>query len=89
LLENEILFEVIARRRKGLRTARHNDHVATYDILLAQKLADDRTDAIVEAAEHRGIRDVRVCWRVEVEDLSHIALSYRFVPALSTTTLQG
>jgi hypothetical protein len=88
LLENEILLEVITRRRKGLRTAGHNDHVATHNILLAQKLTDDRTDAIVETAEHRGIRDVWIRGRVEVEDLSHIALSYLFVLVLSTTTPQ-
>ena len=72
LLENEILLEVVARRRKGFRAARHDNHVSTLDALLLEKLSHHLADAVIETAKHGRISDVLAVGRVEMEDLSHV-----------------
>ena len=71
LLENEIALEVVARRCQRLRAARNNDHVGTQDSLLLEKFLHRVPDALVEAAEHRGVGNVLIGRGVEMEDFAH------------------
>jgi hypothetical protein len=75
LFKNEILFEIVARRGKCLRSSGDNDHVWTLDSLLLQKLPHSGADAVIEAAEHSGIGYVLALGRVVFEDFSHRAIT--------------
>src|ERR1700675_1272016 len=78
LFEDEVLFEVVARRSEGLGSSGDDDHVGAFDTLLLQELPHGRADAVIEAAEDGGVGYVRVGGRVEMEDLAHGRYSFRF-----------
>jgi len=71
LLQDEILFEVVARRGQGLCSSGYDDHVGTLDSLFLQELSHDGADAVIEAAENRCIGYVWSGRRIEMEDLTH------------------
>ena len=52
LFEDEIPFEVVARRGQGFGSSGDDDHVHPFNFLLLQELSDGRSDAVIEAAEH-------------------------------------
>ena len=70
LFENEVLLEVVARRSQCLRSPGDDNHVGVLDALLLQKLSYGLADAVIKAAEDRGIGDVSVGRRVKMEDLA-------------------
>src|ERR1700674_1421117 len=78
LFEDEVLFEVVARRSEGLGSSGDDDHVGAFDTLLLQELPHGRADTVIEAAEDSGVGDVLVGRRVEMEDLAHGRYSFRF-----------
>src|ERR1700688_354776 len=71
LFKNKILFEIVARRGKCLRSSGDNDHVWAFDGLLLQKLAHGSADAVIKAAEHCSVGYVLPLWRVVFENLLH------------------
>src|ERR1700675_2600518 len=78
LFEDEVLFEVVARRSEGFGSSGDDDHIGALDSLLLQKLPHGRADAVIEAAEDGSVGDVLVGGRVEMEDLAHGRYSFRF-----------
>src|SRR5271166_5559543 len=71
LFQDEVLFKVVARRGEGFGSTGDDDHVGTLDALLLQELSHCGADAVIETAEHGGIRHVRGGRRVEMEDFTH------------------
>jgi len=71
LLEDEVLFKVIARRGQRFGASRNHDHVRPFNSLLFQKLSDGGADAMVETGKHGRLGDVRFSRRIEMEDLAH------------------
>jgi hypothetical protein len=74
LLENEILFEIIARRSQRLGSSGDDNHIGALDSLLLQKLSHGQADTVIKAAEHSSIRHILLSWRIEMEDFAHQAL---------------
>ena len=59
LFEDEVAFEVVARRGQGFGTSGDDDHVHPFNFLLLQELSDGRSDAMIEAAEDGRVGHVR------------------------------
>jgi hypothetical protein len=83
LFQDEILFEVVARRSQRLGTAGDDNHIGAFDFLLLQKLSHCQADAVIEAAKHSGIRHILTGWGIELEDFAHTSLLFNFnrIPA--------
>src|SRR6266702_3490798 len=58
LLKNEVSFEIVSRRGQRFCPAGYDDHVRAKNASFLQELVHGKPDALVEAAEHRRIRDV-------------------------------
>ena len=71
LLKNEVSFEIVSRRGQRFCPAGYDDHVRAKNASFLQELVHGKPDALVEAAEHRRIRNVWISSRVEVEHLLH------------------
>jgi hypothetical protein len=78
LFQNEILFEVIARRSQRLSSAGDNNHIGALDFLLLQKLSHSHADAVIEATQHSGIRHILAGRGIELEDFAHASLPFNF-----------
>src|SRR5437773_6027308 len=68
---NEIALKIIARRGQGFRSTSDDDHVRSQNSLSPEKLVYRQTNTLIEAAQHRGIGNVRIWRRVEMEDFLH------------------
>jgi hypothetical protein len=84
LLQNEIALEIIARRGQRFRSTSDDDHVRPQNSLSPEKLVYRQTDALIEAAQHRGVGDIRLRrkpkWKIFCIGVP--GKSTRFVPDL-------
>src|SRR5215467_7079127 len=71
LFENEVLFEVVARRSQGLGSPGNDDPVGLQNSSPLEKFSRDLLHAVIEAAEHRRIGNIRIRRGIEVEEFSH------------------